>query len=206
MPPHPSTGTSGTRADMPSAPGATGAQPGMRSQPSTGASATRAGSSGASGTGSSSQAAPEMEAMLARLQPKTENGVSYVCGGVGQEEVAYLKKEARKHDLMLTFAAVDREALADVNVEIADARGNPVLRTTCDGPMMLVDLPKPGTYRVVADASGYKQGQTVTVKGRGQKGQQVALAWPAKVAQIHGPTETATGSSGTTGTGAGGSR
>lgn len=144
--------------------------------------------------------------MMARLEPKTENGITYVCGGVGQEESNYMKKQARKHDMALTFAARGGEYLADVNVEIADAKGNAILQTTCDGPMMLVDFPKAGTYRVKADASGYTQGQTITVKGRKEEGaQQLSLAWPNKVAARHGTTETATGSSGATGTGAAGS-
>jgi hypothetical protein len=142
---------------------------------------------------------------MARLEPKTENGITYVCGGVGQEESNYMKKQAGKHDMALTFAARGGEYLANVNVEIADAKGNAILQTTCDGPMMLVDFPKAGTYRVKADASGYRQGQTITVKGRGESVQQLSLAWPNKVAAMHGATETATGSSGATGTGAAGS-
>lgn len=116
-----------------------------------------------------------------------------------------MRKQASNHDLALTFAARGGEFLADVNVEIADAKGNAIMQTSCDGPMMLVDFPKAGTYRVKADASGYAQSQTVTVKGRGQTAQQVSLAWPNRVAAVHGATETATGSSGTTGSGAAGS-
>jgi hypothetical protein len=143
---------------------------------------------------------------VARLQPKTADGVTYICGGVGKEEASYMKREAKKHDMLLTFAGKDGEFLADVNVAIKDAKGNTVLETTCDGPMMLVDLPKGGKYRVHAVANGYPIDQTVTVaKAPGQKrAQQVAavfLTWPTRVARID-PTEaaTATGASGTGGT------
>jgi hypothetical protein len=143
---------------------------------------------------------------MARLQPKTENDVTYVCGGVGKEEASYMKQQAKKHDMLLTFAAKDGEFLADVNVAIKDAKGNTVLETTCDGPMMLVDVPKGGKYHVHAVANGHPIDRTVTVsKAPGQKKAQkvaaVVLTWPTQVARID-PTEagTATGSSGAGGT------
>jgi hypothetical protein len=198
MPPHPSSGTSGTQSGMPppASPDASGAQPGM--PPS---------SSGASSMQSPAQSqAGGAPSPVARLQPKTADGVTYICGGVGKEEASYMKREAKKHDMLLTFAGKDGEFLADVNVAIKDAKGNTVLETTCDGPMMLVDLPKGGKYRVHAVANGYPIDQTVTVaKAPGQKrAQQVAavfLTWPTRVARID-PTEaaTATGASGTGGT------
>ena len=162
---------------------------------------------GASGTGSAkhpgashtpSSAAnesPERQAMIARLQPQTnDEGVSYICGGVGKEEASYMRKQANKHDLMLEFAARNGEFLSDVSVQIANAQGQQVLQTNCDGPMMLINFPKGGTYNVHADAAGYIQNQSVNVSGRGQ-GQvaSVVLAWPQRVAQIPSSTETQSG-------------
>jgi hypothetical protein len=94
-------------------------------------------------------------APLAVLTPVTENDITYLCGGVGQEEAAHMKQAARDYDLMLTFAARDGSYLADVNVDIADSGGKSMLKTVCDAPIMLVDLPRSGTYRLKAETGGH---------------------------------------------------
>lgn len=167
-----------------------GATRGSEAMPSSGASAS--GSRSGAGTAATDQSSPEAQAALAALEPKTENDIRYVCGGVGELERAHMLSEAGKYDMLVSFAGRDGAALADVDVQIADARGKTVLRTSCGGPMMLVDVPQAGTYRVTADASGHKQGHTVTVKDGG--GQRVALAWPNQFARAHEATVTATGS------------
>jgi hypothetical protein len=185
------TGTTGAQHDMPPLPGS--------------AEEKAQRTSGASGMPSSTQGGAE-PSPIAGLQPKTENGVTYICGGVGQEERTVMKREAKKHDVLLTFADKRGELMADVNVAIKDAKGNSVLETTCDGPMMLVDLPKGGKYRVHAEANGHAIEQTVAVtKAPGKKAQQTAalvLTWPDRIAELEGPAETATGGSATGGTGA----
>ncbi|WP_019140436.1 hypothetical protein [Noviherbaspirillum massiliense] len=113
-----------------------------------------------------------------RPQEKTQNGLAYACGGIGAEEAAYMKRQARDYDLMLSFVARDGSYLADVGVEIKDARGNTVFQTRCDAPILLVDLPRNGTYEVHAEAGEYRidRSATVTVKQRGRA--HLALVWP----------------------------
>jgi hypothetical protein len=132
----------------------------------------------------------EVSQMKARLQPKTVNDVSYICGGVGKEEVSYLKREARRHDMVLTFADARGEFLADVNVEIADAQGKPVLQTTCDGPMMVLDLPKGGRYRIHAETGGREINKVVYVPVHQQQVASAILSWPTQAAM---PADTASG-------------
>jgi hypothetical protein len=106
-----------------------------------------------------------------------ENGIRYVCGGVGSDEAAILKQAAREHDLVLTFATREGNYLADVDVNIADARGRSLLSTTCDGPIMLVDLPKAGTYRVRADVDGREATAKVQLSSHA-KGKHLSLVLP----------------------------
>jgi hypothetical protein len=131
------------------------------------------------------------------MTAKTENGVTYLCGGVGKEEASYMKQHGRDHDLLLTFATRKGEYLADVNVAIEDARGQPVLNTTCDGPLMAVDLPKSGTYRIHAEAGGQMLDRSahVNVKRR-MASAAVMMTWPQSVGSA---APTATGSSGAEG-------
>ena len=88
-------------------------------------------------------------------QASTENGITYVCGGVGSEEAEKMKRAAREHDLMLTFATKTGSYLSDVQVDIADARGRSLLNTTCSGPIMLVDLPRRGRYHIRGESEGH---------------------------------------------------
>lgn len=144
---------------------------------------------------------------IARLKPVTQDDVTYLCGGVGEEESTYMKQEARGYDLMLTFATRSGAYLADVDVDIKDAKGESVLQLACDSPILLVDLPRGGTYKVRAETAGYTLNKTVRVAGGKRQAQKVAstvLSWPQQVAEA-GATPTATGSSGTTGEGKAGS-
>ncbi len=130
------------------------------------------------------------------LAAKTENGITYLCGGVGKEEAAYMKQAARGHDLMLTFATRRGDYLADVNVTIEDARGETVLQTTCDAPIMLVDMPKSGTYRIHAEAAGYAQDRTARVNTRKPALAALVMTWPQSVSEAGATTSGATSTGG----------
>jgi len=112
-------------------------------------------------------------------QANTENGITYVCGGVGKDEADKMKQAAHDYDLMVTFATKKGAYLSDVQVAIDDARGHPLLTTTCDGPIMLVDLPKGGRYYVRSEMEGQATSGTA-VLGRGTKGKPLHLVVPAE--------------------------
>jgi hypothetical protein len=116
-------------------------------------------------------------------EPRIENDVKYVCGGIGTDEVASLQDAAKDYDLMMTFAASTGAFLADVDVEIADARGRSVLNVTCDGPIMIVDLPRDGRYRVRAETGGRTLIRTAQVRERGNV-QRIRMAWPVQTVDM----------------------
>jgi len=104
-------------------------------------------------------------------------GANYVCGGVGLDDQEAIKAQAPGHSLMLTFAANTGAFLADVDVQISDAKGNVVLSATCSGPIMLVDLPRKGSWHVRAQSNGVTREKTVTTGGGGTA--RATLLWPA---------------------------
>lgn len=116
----------------------------------------------------------------APVQRQTQNGVNYMCGGVGLDESTYMKQVSRDFALSLTFAAQNGAYLADVAVSIADGRGNTVFQTTCKAPMLLVDLPRAGTYRVHAETGGYAMDRTVRVGRTGIA--RAVMVWPQRAA------------------------
>jgi hypothetical protein len=110
------------------------------------------------------------------LQPKIYSGIEYLSGGIGELEREALKEIADNYSLKLVFASdVDGAYLADVRVEIQDARGEPVLQTVAQGPWLFVRLPQ-GKYRVEAIHEGRPMQQTLTVPASGQR--EVVLRWP----------------------------
>ena len=137
---------------------------------------------------------------MTQLEPKTENGFTYMCGGVGAEEATQVKQAAHDYDMMLTFATRKGDYLADVNVDIKDARGTTALKTTCDGPLMLVDFPRSGTYRIHAETGGYTLNQTARVQAKGRSHEALVLSWPQQVATAPAePTPSSGASSGDSG-------
>lgn len=135
---------------------------------------------------------------LAQLEKTTENGITYVCGGIGQTEAQALKKAASKYDVMMTFAASNGAYLADVGVDIANAQGKSVLAATCDGPIMLVNFPEDGRYVIAAEAGGRTLKRTAQVRGTGNVNR-IAMAWPTQTVDMGltpgaGPGEESSGS------------
>ena len=106
----------------------------------------------------------------------TGPGARFVCGGVGLADQARMKAEASGYDAMLTFATSSGAYMADVDVRITTADGRTVLQAKCDGPLMLVDLPGKGRYRVTATAEGKARQKDITV---GERTSRAVFTWPA---------------------------
>ena len=107
----------------------------------------------------------------------TQGAVSYVTGGVGEDEADAFKRAAAEYPLELLFAqrAQPKDMyLADVKVIIRDRSGRPVLETTAEGPFLLARIPA-GTYQVEAEFGGLKKRQAVEI--RPGKHQRAVFVW-----------------------------
>jgi hypothetical protein len=117
--------------------------------------------------------------------PTTENGVTYMSGGIGESEAEFMKRAAKDYDVMLTFATKEQGAyVADVKVDIEDAKGNNVLSTVSEGPIFVADVP-PGQYRVTAEAEGKPVTRNIRVSGK--QGVKESLLWSQKDVQTPAP-------------------
>src|SRR5690606_35453665 len=119
-------------------------------------------------------------------QPRTSGDVTWMCGGVGAGEAGYMQQQARNFDLKLSFASAGGAYLADVDVDIRGPQGESVLQAKCEGPIMLVDLPRSGAYRITADIDGFAQTRTVRMSAGGKRtARNVVVTWPrSEVAQM----------------------
>ncbi|MEM4986406.1 hypothetical protein V8G57_03290 [Collimonas sp. H4R21] len=113
-----------------------------------------------------------------RAQPKSKNGFTYLCGGVGLDESTYMKRTAKEYDLMSTFSSRGGSYLADVNIDISDKSGKARLQTTCSGPILLIKFPSAGTYRIRAEVGGEVQTKIARVQAK-RSPHSVVFVWPA---------------------------
>jgi len=111
------------------------------------------------------------------LQPETQNGVTYVSGGIGDGGIEAIQAAKKHYDLHLLFA-VERSGqyLADIQVSIENAKGDVVVKTVAGGPFFLAQL-APGKYRVTASNQGSSQTKSVVI--RAGLPSELSFYWPA---------------------------
>ena len=122
---------------------------------------------------------PFVQAASPAAAQETAGNVSYISGGVGEDEAAAMKSAAAGYPLELQFVqkAMPRdEFLADVKVRITDRARNVVLDAVASGPFLLAKLPA-GTYQIEADHVGVVKRQTVDI--RPGKHQRSVFVWSA---------------------------
>jgi hypothetical protein len=113
-------------------------------------------------------------AQAAPGQPKEQNGVTYISGGVGMDEQNAMRALRADYNLQLTFATKQTGAYrSDVQLDIADAKGGNVLSVANTGPLFYAKLP-PGTYRISAAAEGKTFKRTVRL---GNAPKEMILHW-----------------------------
>lgn len=109
---------------------------------------------------------------------ETMRTTTYVNGGVGKEDEAYMRKIAKDWPLRMIFSErKDNEFVADVNLAVTDHRGAPVLALNNTGPMTYAMLPA-GKYRITATFHGITESRDVTLDGK--QGRDVYFHWKGK--------------------------
>lgn len=109
------------------------------------------------------------------VEVKSDQGIRYVSGGVGETERDALNALSDQFNLRLIFAMADNGAyLAAVRVNITNASGEQVLSAVSEGPWFFAQL-EPGKYTVDVSVVGGQdqvaqepQQKTVQVDGSGQ--------------------------------------
>jgi hypothetical protein len=92
---------------------------------------------------------------------KSDGGIRYVSGGVGESERRELDALASEFNLHLMFATQSSgEYLSAVRVNILDTHNHPLLTALSKGPWFYAQLP-PGRYTVEVTPTGHRgEGQT----------------------------------------------
>jgi len=117
--------------------------------------------------------------IAAAAEPKvrTDNGVSYVSGGAGDEEKKALEATGERYSLKVTMALTSGHFVGDAQVKIQDSKGQTLVDTVADGPLLYAAL-QPGTYTVHCSLNGKAQQQTAQITAGKQT--QVACSWTSE--------------------------
>jgi hypothetical protein len=101
------------------------------------------------------------------LQRRTQNGVTYLSGGVGADERDAMQSVQHEYTLWLSFEHEGDPVLSsDTHVAIRDAKGYLVLEAEAEGPWLMVKLPA-GRYRVTAKQDDQSGSHIVAVGSKG---------------------------------------
>ena len=98
---------------------------------------------------------------------KTSDGITYISGGIGDDEEIQIRRVAKDFGLLLEFTEVERGKThghwsSDVSVTVKMG-AKALLTAQADGPLMVIQL-KPGSYVVEAERAGVKLTRRVDVK------------------------------------------
>ena len=90
------------------------------------------------------------------LRKGVEGNISFLSGGIGQNERDFLLEKGKIYPLKLMFSNKKGEYLSNVLVKVYDKNNKMVLSTNSEGPWFFIDLPK-GIYHIEANFKGDKK-------------------------------------------------
>ena len=108
-----------------------------------------------------------------------QGSISYLSGGIGQNEADAIKHVATQYPLEVEFllrAKPRDEYLANVKVVVTDMHDKKVLDMTSNGPFLLAKLPE-GKYTITADRDGKVERRTVQIAAHAHR--RIVFEWQA---------------------------
>lgn len=110
-------------------------------------------------------------------QTQYSQGVSYITGGVGEEESTAILAEAKQWPLLLELSQLENGRgvwIFGSQIKILNAKNTVVFDAKADGPYMLINLTA-GDYAIQASYQGVEQKRSISVKaGQSQK---ISIFW-----------------------------
>ena len=120
-------------------------------------------------------AAPSVWAQIPQTQ--YSQGVSYITGGVGEEESSAIVAEAKQWPLLLELSQLENGRgiwIFGSQIKILNASNAVVFDAKADGPYMLINLTA-GVYVIQATYQGVEQKKAISIKtGQTQK---ISIFW-----------------------------
>lgn len=102
------------------------------------------------------------------LADRHYGAVTYVSGGIGDNERDEIRAREKDFNLRLLFCERDGTYLADIDVRLANAKGETVLDAKSVGPFLLAQLPS-GNYTVEVSSNGQRQQGKLSIPPKGRR-------------------------------------
>ena len=105
------------------------------------------------------------------------NGISYISGGVGEEEAVAILAEAKQWPVLLELSQIENGRgvwIFGANIKVSNAKKQVVFNALADGPYMLINL-EPGDYTIEASFQGVSQKRALSIKAN--TSQKISLFW-----------------------------
>jgi hypothetical protein len=115
------------------------------------------------------------------LEVHEQNAISYVSGGVGDDEKAQLESAQHNYNLRIMNADRSGHFSGDIRILISDSQHNLLLDAT-SGPLFYANLPK-GHYIIEGYAGLESKKETVTIAAG--KPARVRFMWPEEIEQTN---------------------
>lgn len=107
--------------------------------------------------------------------PVQQGEVTYITGGIGDDEIEAMKASVGAYNLLISNAEKDNSFTAGIDVTIRDGHGQVVLDAKDTGPLLYIKL-APGDYTLDALYHGVENVKDITiVPGRSTE---INLVWP----------------------------
>lgn len=105
------------------------------------------------------------------------NGISYITGGVGEEESLAIVAEAKQWPLFLELSQLENGRgvwIFGADIKILNSKQQVVFEAQAEGPYMLINLDA-GDYSIEASYQGVVQKRAISVKANTP--QKVSIFW-----------------------------
>lgn len=125
------------------------------------------------------------------VEVQSSNGVTYINGGISDEEVAEFKAKVHEFNLHVLLNAPRGEFISDVTLTLMDSAGKQLVSISDAGPYFYAKL-APGTYTLNATAAtGEKKTATLAIKSSGAVKKELTFREPDnEIVSPHQPTAT----------------
>lgn len=104
-------------------------------------------------------------------------GISYITGGVGEEESQAILAETKQWPLLLELSQIEGSRgvwIFGAKVKVLNSQGIVVFDAPADGPYILINLPA-GDYSIEASYEGVVQKRALTLKSNSN--QKISIFW-----------------------------
>ena len=108
------------------------------------------------------------------LVPQSTEGIHYLSGGVGDEELAQIEAAKSSYNVKILLAERVGSYVSGVHLTLSSLLGEKLVDIPSAGPFVLLQVPA-GTYQIDVSYEGHAQQRRLTL--RAEQRQSLVIAW-----------------------------